>query len=946
MRILKIVSLLLFSFTTLHAQLSDDKWFPKYDFSSDDFKNPSNSFGPMARWWWPGNDVDSVELKREINLFAEYNFAGMEIQPFFIGVPYEKEANERIRSWDTPSYYANLKAVLSEARKRGMFIDMTNGSGWPAGGSMIQPDDGFRNLKSNVITIEGGIDDFIAIPKVNARASTSRLQAIVAAKTLPNQINDKTTLLDIHSLVDLTGEAEGDSVKIQLPGGTWKIIAFWSLPSGESSMAAQNSRGYVVDHFNSIKVSKLYEHLFGERTGLSPFYGRPLRAIFNDSYEFKADRHYSDDFIEVFKANRGYDPVPYFPANMQKGLNYVEFMNPHAPKDYSFGDQLDQRIRYDYDLTLSDLLGKHFMKTSKDFAESRGMLHRTQTYGLAMDMMYIAGQASIPEMESMLASEANMKIISSGAHLYNRPLISSESVVFIDRAAMTTPQKTKIAVDKLFAAGANQIIFHGIPYNYYSPLLPKEGWNPFSSPALGMVNFSSHYGENDIFWKYQKDVNEYISRAQYALRSGKPKADVLIYFPFMKVEGMPINPLEIMAMGEMPGIEPPLKKIEHEETEKAVWAEKAWELINELDSRGITWEWVNDHSILEAELNEQKEINVRGNIYQSLILSDTKSISPATAKKINSLTNQGLNILVFGNTPERQPSFLNWEENDKLVQKNFLEILKSESCHQLKSIEELSEWLATIEVPIKYNKNYPFLRQLNREMKDGDLLSFFWNTSDDWQTIELSINDRFQSSSWYDATDGSYIQNNSTLSVSYDLPPYGTVFLSTIKQKEEDKLLMKRRYLNPNNATEYLRLNNWEISSGEVVETRESLFDFKSDSIFKYIGDEITYKTSFKLKKKNRSSGYFLDLGKVYHTAEIYLNGQHLSNIGFEPYTISVDEYLVNGINQLEIKTLPTKLNYFIGEAEKGNPLYKQFKNQVGKLMSNGLVGPVRLMKQ
>jgi hypothetical protein len=130
------------------------------------------------------------------------------------------------------------------------------------------------------------------------------------------------------------------------------------------------------------------------------------------------------------------------------------------------------------------------------------------------------------------------------------------------------------------------------------------------------------------------------------------------------------------------------------------------------------------------------------------------------------------------------------------------------------------------------------------------------------------------------------------------------------------------------------------------VETRESLFDFKSDSIFKYIGDEITYKTSFKLKKKNRSSGYFLDLGKVYHTAEIYLNGQHLSNIGFEPYTISVDEYLVNGINQLEIKTLPTKLNYFIGEAEKGNPLYKQFKNQVGKLMSNGLVGPVRLMKQ
>jgi hypothetical protein len=44
------------------------KWFPQYDFDPAKFKNPPQEFGLMARWWWPGNDVNSDELQREINL--------------------------------------------------------------------------------------------------------------------------------------------------------------------------------------------------------------------------------------------------------------------------------------------------------------------------------------------------------------------------------------------------------------------------------------------------------------------------------------------------------------------------------------------------------------------------------------------------------------------------------------------------------------------------------------------------------------------------------------------------------------------------------------------------------------------------------------------------------------------------------------------------------------
>jgi hypothetical protein len=46
-------------------------WLQTFNFNLSSFKNPSQAYGPMARWWWPGNDVTKEELTREINLFAD-----------------------------------------------------------------------------------------------------------------------------------------------------------------------------------------------------------------------------------------------------------------------------------------------------------------------------------------------------------------------------------------------------------------------------------------------------------------------------------------------------------------------------------------------------------------------------------------------------------------------------------------------------------------------------------------------------------------------------------------------------------------------------------------------------------------------------------------------------------------------------------------------------------
>src|SRR5215210_3078467 len=66
---------------------TDARWFQRYDFNPANFRKPAQSFGPMARWWWPGNSVTKDELKREINLFADNGFAGVEVQPMNLAIP-------------------------------------------------------------------------------------------------------------------------------------------------------------------------------------------------------------------------------------------------------------------------------------------------------------------------------------------------------------------------------------------------------------------------------------------------------------------------------------------------------------------------------------------------------------------------------------------------------------------------------------------------------------------------------------------------------------------------------------------------------------------------------------------------------------------------------------------------------------------------------------------
>ena len=94
------------------------------------------------------------------------------------------------------------------------------------------------------------------------------------------------------------------------------------------------------------------------------------------------------------------------------------------------------------------------------------------------------------------------------------------------------------------------------------------------------------------------------------MRSGKPHADVLIYYPFLNYSEEVANPREVMIAGELKDTEPPLpaenKNVAYNRVIDTEWLKQIMPLIDELNQLGITWDRINDASLQELSIVTQQ----------------------------------------------------------------------------------------------------------------------------------------------------------------------------------------------------------------------------------------------------------------------------------------------------------------------------------------------------
>lgn len=889
------------------------------------FRNPDLKYAPLVRWWWPGNDVENTELQRELELFASKHIGGVEIQSFALVIPTPEGREGAIMSFDSESYYEHLSTVMSTAAKLGMTVDLTNGSGWPAASPAITEAEENRSLQYGLALIPetGGT---VTIPHSTRQDSEfSTLIGLLEAEVQENENkpwqikNVKVLPLADKSVTFSPGKSEN--------GWQRSLIALWSVPSQEiNQISARPDGGKVIDHFDSTVVQKTYNYYFCDRSGLSPFYGKPFRSIFNDSYEFKVDRHITADFREVFQRRRGYDPLPWMPANLWYGYN-----NMYDPgkgyAEFTFGDT-DARLRYDYDLTVSDLVRAHLLRGSSHWARERGLLHKTQPYGLPMDYMGAAGDADIPETENMVfggGSAGGLKMISSGAMLYGKPLVTAESGVHLGRALLETPQKLRMTVDKNLSSGINQIIWHGAPYRY-----GKEGnWQPFFNGALG-INFSSNLSEANHFWDEFTEVNRYVQRSQYLMQQGKAVADVLVYYPFLDYSERSHNPEELLWYGYLPDTEPAMQLNDDIPTgsESGCWLQKIWPVLNELERRGITWAWINDESLQEMTAGKDGRLQIRGNDYKGLVLFELPYIQLATAQ--NLARQRKAHLLLLGDVPAAQPSFLDYQKNDRETARLMNIVARGKNV-----CRDLTTW--AINPPVKTLSGAERVRLARRDVGNGAFIQMYWNEDTRSKTICLKTDAAY--AYWMNAEDGSIVlaTRDKNACIRETMAPLDTHFLYLCNTPLDGVSKMTA------SASSVLTtLPKWNLHAGNVVLEGTGLGDWRNIQQLEDSDDDAVYTTSFTLREKTPGKRYSLDLGEVCYVAEVLVNGKSAGKRIWMPYVFTITDYLRQGENTIEIKVKVSDYNAKVRQARDGNPYYKTLAN--GGRMANGLLGPVKVL--
>ena len=335
----------------------------------------------------------------------------------------------------------------------------------------------------------------------------------------------KETVLDLASVIDLTGQVTDGRITWTAPDEDgWIVLSYWRRGSAQEPEAGPhtNPRSYVVDHF-SVAGAKAVIDLWEDR-----ILNREMRSLltdaggylFEDSLEIETYATiWTPRLLEEFRARAGYDLLPYLPVVIEEDEDYR----------FTFDQPITNRIRDDFNQVLSDLYRDHHLLPLQGFARSLGMGLRVQPYGLETDATEHSALLDVPETESLgFKNLDDYRVMAGGRDLGGKSILSCEAACYFGAAYSTTWDRALTTINSIFAAGVNQAVLHGFPYAE-APDVTWPGFAAFSPYYGGAIGYGEAWGPRTPQWRHMDGVAGYLNRTQLVLRTGTPRYDVVFY---------------------------------------------------------------------------------------------------------------------------------------------------------------------------------------------------------------------------------------------------------------------------------------------------------------------------------------------------------------------------------------------------------------------------------
>ena len=265
------------------------------------FAHPPDDCRIMMRWWWFGPAVTKPEIQRELEQMKAAGIGGVEIATLYPQALDDPQTSFRNLPYLSDEHIDALRFAATEARRLGMRVDITLGSGWPFGGPHIPVTQAAGEMRVEAVVIPTGAQS-IAAPGIATG------EQLVAAFLVPGS-GDALAFKEAKQVSMSTIEGR---LKISPDlSGPHTALFFVSSRTGMTvKRPAVGAEGFVLDHYDQNAI-ETHLRAVGDRL-MEAFGDHPPYAVFSDSLEdYGSD--WTPDLLEQFAKGEATISLPTCP---------------------------------------------------------------------------------------------------------------------------------------------------------------------------------------------------------------------------------------------------------------------------------------------------------------------------------------------------------------------------------------------------------------------------------------------------------------------------------------------------------------------------------------------------------------------------------------------------------------------------------------------------------
>ncbi|KAH7381091.1 hypothetical protein BKA64DRAFT_727754 [Cadophora sp. MPI-SDFR-AT-0126] len=527
---------------------------------SGTFEHPSVNVRPRFRYWVPDASINTIFFADDIAQLAAKGAGGIEFLNYFdyggiVGRGPSTDWN--IYGYGTPAYREVLKAALQAHEDHGLIMDFSmgpqSGQGVPA-----EPDEPGLEYNLNYYnvslcageTFTGTLPGWGSGELVSAVTfAITKIENVttVISETAPigivaGSVNSTRYTIASSSLLDVSDQVQADgSITVTAPtvneASTSLLLASYYSRSYTRACIASDAHpqnilqngSFAVDHFSPVgaqlTTSFLEQYILID--GIDELMRKVGNYIWEDSVEIPGQVYWTPNLTNAFRDQNGYSIEKYVPLLAGKNGQLPQISGVGPVFFVLDAEDEGSGIVGDWRQTMTHLLGTYYDWLTTWTNTYLNLQFSGQIgYNLPVDMLADIPRVNAPETETLSFSDNldAFRQYCGPADLAGKRVISVElGSTYLETFTQTWTDLLR-AGKRGFAAGVNQIIFHGALYSHTYPNTTWPGFTSFS------YSFGAHHSRHQPGWNvgYAEAV-EYTARTQFILQAGTPKVDLVFW---------------------------------------------------------------------------------------------------------------------------------------------------------------------------------------------------------------------------------------------------------------------------------------------------------------------------------------------------------------------------------------------------------------------------------